>query len=324
MAAPFRRSVAVLPALLSLAAAAPAVAATGGTSVPANPPSALSTPAGGVAVAPNVAPPPKVAKKRVQMPTLAAFSVGASRFTDGGTLPVSFRMAGTTGAVRVKLGVYSAGKLVASFDLGRRSTGAAQRYTLSSASARKLPAGSLILKLSGLDARGHHLRGGLQASAAHVVTVAPPAPAPAPSGSHTFPLLGSAWNFGGAGARFGAPRSGHIHQGQDILAPSGTPIVAPAAGTVAYTAYQAAGAGYYVVMKEAGQDYSYAFMHLLAGSTAVHAGEQVSRGQAIGSVGATGDAQGPHLHFEIWQGPWQAGGHPIDPLPYLQQWAAGA
>ena len=39
---------------------------------------------------------------------------------------------------------------------------------------------------------------------------------------------------------------------------------------------------------------------------------------------ATGDAEGPHLHFEIWQGPWQAGGHPIDPLPYVQQWAAGS
>jgi hypothetical protein len=323
MPAPLRRSLAVLLAGPALAAAAPAMAASGGTSVPANPPAASSAPTGGVAVGPNVVPPPRVAaKKRAQMPTLTSFSVGASRFTDGGTLPVSFQMTGTTGAVRVKLGVYSGGKLAASFDLGRRSTGAMQRYTLSSASTRKLPGGSLILKLSGLDARGHHLRGGLQASAAHVVTVAP-APA-APSGSHSFPLLGTGWNFGGAGARFGAPRSGHTHQGQDILAPSGTPIVAPAAGTVTFTAYQASGAGYYVVMKEAGQDYSYAFMHLLAGSTAVRTGEQVSRGQRIGSVGATGDAQGPHLHFEIWQGPWQAGGHPIDPLPYLQQWAAGS
>src|SRR4051812_32878766 len=322
MEAPLRRSLAVLLTCPALAAAAPAMAATGGTSVPVDAPSASTAPTGGVAAAPNAVPPPKVsAKTRTQMPTLTAFSAGASRFTDAGTLPLSFRLAGTTGAVRVKLGVYSGGKLVASFDLGRRKTGVAQRYTLSSASARKLPAGNLILRLSGLDSRGHHLRGGLQASAAHVVTV--PAPAPAPSGTHTFPLLGSAWTFPGPGGRFGAPRSGHIHQGQDISAPSGTPIVAPAAGTVTFVAYQASGAGYYVVMKEAGQDYSYAFMHLLAGSTAVRVGQQVARGQRIGSVGATGDAEGPHLHFEIWQGPWQAGGHPIDPLPYLQQWAAG-
>src|SRR5256885_963863 len=82
--------------------------------------------------------------------------------------------------------------------------------------ARRLPAGNLILRLSGVDARGHPLRGSLQASAAHVVTVAPPQP-PASSGTHTFPLLGSGWSFGGAGGRFGAPRNGHTHQGQDIL-----------------------------------------------------------------------------------------------------------
>jgi murein DD-endopeptidase MepM/ murein hydrolase activator NlpD len=189
---------------------------------------------------------------------------------------------------------------------------------VSAASAKKLPAGSLILRLSGFDSRRHHLRSSLTASAAHVVTVTPSPSPPVSSGSHSFPLLGTSWSFGD---RFGAPRSGHTHQGQDLVASSGTSIVAPAAGTVTFVSYQAAGAGYYVVVHEAGQDIWYAFMHLLAGSTAVRVGQTVSRGQLLGKVGATGDATGPHLHFEIWQGPWQAGGHPIDPLPYLQQWA---
>ena len=48
----------------------------------------------------------------------------------------------------------------------------------------------------------------------------------------------------------------------------------------------------------------------------------MSRGQQLAQVGATGDASGPHLHFEIWIGGWYArGGEPIDPLPQLQRWA---
>jgi murein DD-endopeptidase MepM/ murein hydrolase activator NlpD len=331
MLGPLRRSLAFLVAL-PLAVASPALASTGGTGVPANPPTVPmgqdgGTPAGADYIQPlKVAAPPR---KRAQMPTLTSFTLGASRFSDDGSgLPVSFTMSGSTGVVHVTLGVYSSGKRVAAFDLGRRSTGTTQRYLLGGRSAKRLPAGRLVLRLSGYDSRGHHLRAGLQASAAHVVTVSPPAPTPTPpspsTGSHAFPLLGHSWSFAGPDGRFGAPRSGHIHQGQDVIAVSGTPIVAPAAGTVTFVAYQAGGAGYYVVMHEAGQDIWYAFMHLLAGSTAVHTGQSVARGQLLGKVGATGDASGPHLHFEIWQGPWQAGGHPIDPLPYLQQWAAGS
>ena len=46
-----------------------------------------------------------------------------------------------------------------------------------------------------------------------------------------FPILG-AHDFGGAGGRFGAGRSGHTHEGQDVMAQCGTPLVAVAAGRV--------------------------------------------------------------------------------------------
>jgi len=133
-----------------------------------------------------------------------------------------------------------------------------------------------------------------------------------------------AFSFGGDDARFGAGRPGHIHQGQDVVAASGTPLVAPVAGTVIWKANQPGGAGIYVVVR--GADTStvrdYVFMHLLRGSVLVAAGDVVGAGQQLAQVGATGDASGPHLHFEIWIGGWYArGGAPVDPLPQLQRWA---
>lgn len=135
-----------------------------------------------------------------------------------------------------------------------------------------------------------------------------------------FPVRGP-WSFGGPDARFGAGRAGHVHQGQDVVAASGEPVLAPLAGTITWKADQPAGAGYYLV--EHGSDgRDYVFMHLLKGSLLVATGDAVRAGEQIAQVGATGDASGPHLHFEIWVGGWQAsGGKPIDPLPQLERWA---
>jgi murein DD-endopeptidase MepM/ murein hydrolase activator NlpD len=165
---------------------------------------------------------------------------------------------------------------------------------------------------------------------------APPTPTPAPpveSGSTAgvpspaqtagegavFPVLGL-HSFGDAANRFGAGRIGHIHEGQDVLASEGLEVVAPLAGTIITTAYQAGGAGWYAAEHTVdGLDFFYA--HCQAGSLAVSTGEAVQAGQTICKVGQTGDATGPHLHFEIWVGGWQAAGaHPIDPLPYLEAW----
>jgi murein DD-endopeptidase MepM/ murein hydrolase activator NlpD len=140
------------------------------------------------------------------------------------------------------------------------------------------------------------------------------------SSGHRFPIAGS-FDWGGRDARFGAKRKGHRHQGQDLTAAAGTPVVAPHAGVVEAVDYQARGAGNYVVLESEGEDYDYVFMHLRTRSIAVVVGQRVRTGQRIGEVGSTGESSGPHLHFEIWVGGWYVGGHPIDPLPLLKAWA---
>jgi murein DD-endopeptidase MepM/ murein hydrolase activator NlpD len=122
----------------------------------------------------------------------------------------------------------------------------------------------------------------------------------------------------GAG-RFGAPRAGHTHQGQDTMAACGTPLVAARGGTVQYSGYQSA-AGNYVVIDGKGTPLDFMYAHL-AEPSPLQTGEPVRTGQPIGVVGETGDATACHLHFEIWTAPgWYQGGSPIDPLPFLEQW----
>jgi murein DD-endopeptidase MepM/ murein hydrolase activator NlpD len=146
-----------------------------------------------------------------------------------------------------------------------------------------------------------------------------PTPAQTVADGAVFPVRG-AHSFGDAGNRFGAPRSGHIHQGQDILTAEGTPDAAPLAGTITTTANQPGGAGYYIV-EHSLIGFDFMFAHCEAGSFTVAKGQAVAAGQQICLAGETGDATAPHLHFEMWVGGWQAtSGHPIDPLPYLQAW----
>jgi murein DD-endopeptidase MepM/ murein hydrolase activator NlpD len=155
-----------------------------------------------------------------------------------------------------------------------------------------------------------------------VVVPAPPPPPALAAVPALFPVQG-AYDLGGEQSVFGAARSGHSHQGHDIMAAEGTPVVTPRAGTVHWVGYQAKGAGHYVVV--AGADgRHYAFMHLQAGSITVAKDAPVAAGQQLGAVGATGAADGPHLHFEIWVNGWWASkaSAPLDPLPELLAWAA--
>jgi murein DD-endopeptidase MepM/ murein hydrolase activator NlpD len=135
---------------------------------------------------------------------------------------------------------------------------------------------------------------------------------------YAFPVLGKHEFNMGAG-RFGAPRSGHTHQGQDVTAACGTPLVAARGGQVQYAGWQGA-AGNYIVIDGRGTGFDFMYAHL-AEPSPLHTGDTVRTGQPIGIVGDTGDAEGCHLHFEMWTPPgWYEGGEPIDPLPYLEKW----
>ena len=122
---------------------------------------------------------------------------------------------------------------------------------------------------------------------------------------------------------FGAPRSGgRTHQGIDILARRGTPVVATADGMVVSTRPNRLG-GTVVWVAGAGRRLYY-YAHLDAVAPDVRVGTIVRAGDRLGSVGTTGNAAGgpPHLHFGIYRTPsWLGDGRTaaLDPYPYLRE-----
>ncbi|MFJ9563750.1 transglycosylase family protein [Streptomyces fuscichromogenes] len=124
------------------------------------------------------------------------------------------------------------------------------------------------------------------------------APVDAPIGT-AYHAAGSHWSKG-------------YHTGVDFLAPTGTSVQAIEAGQVV-TAGWGGSYGYQVVIRHADGRYSQ-YAHLSAIS--VRAGQSVSTGQRIGRSGSTGNATGPHLHFEVRTGP--GFGTDIDPIAYLR------
>jgi murein DD-endopeptidase MepM/ murein hydrolase activator NlpD len=111
---------------------------------------------------------------------------------------------------------------------------------------------------------------------------------------------------------------GRGHNGQDMFAACGTPVVASQGGKVREAEYHPVG-GNFVVITEQHTGLDAVYMHLMH-TPRLRVGEKVETGRRIGSVGATGNAWGCHLHFELWTPPgWWAGGQPFDPLPRLQR-----
>jgi len=131
-----------------------------------------------------------------------------------------------------------------------------------------------------------------------------------------FPIRGPHADRGPIGA-FGVGRSGgRRHNGFDVNAACGTPLVAARAGRVRRRAYDPALYGNYVIIRGRLTQRDYWYVHLQRPAP-VRVGQQVSTGQRIGRVGATGNARttGCHLHFEL-----RVRGRPIDPRPELHAW----
>jgi murein DD-endopeptidase MepM/ murein hydrolase activator NlpD len=296
----------ILACLALLAALPPtAVAQGGGAAAPTKPASKRGGGAFGVPV-PGGAKADARARTARRTTLLTSFEVRRKHiYLHGRPARVRFTLSGRR-AVHAHLRVLSAvdRSSVATIDLGERAPGE-HTATFTGLEAGVLPEGTYLLHLAG---RG--LRRAPTASSTADVEFS----------HHAFPIAGP-FDWGGEGSRFGAKRHGHTHQGQDLAAAEGTPVVAPRGGLVEAVQYQAEGAGHYVVLDGDDEDHDYVFMHLRSGSIAVAEGDRVRTGQAIAEVGNTGSSSGAHLHFEIWVGGWYTGGAPIDPLPLLQSWA---
>lgn len=92
------------------------------------------------------------------------------------------------------------------------------------------------------------------------------------------------------------PRGNRFHTGLDLLAGTGAAVGAAGSGTVAFAGYDSGGYGNLVVLHHSlGVSTWYAHLSVIG----VRRGERVGTGALIGRVGATGDATGPHLHFEV-------------------------
>jgi murein DD-endopeptidase MepM/ murein hydrolase activator NlpD len=237
---------------------------------------------------------------------LANATVAGSYLVAGASAPQLLLHAKRAGNATVKV-VNVAGGVALKASPGFSSAGSGTFTWNGTSAGRAAPDGTYRLKLSDPGtAKASVIGGQTQPFGMHL---------------HAFPVPGP-HNFGGPDARFGAPRSGHIHQGQDIPAACGQKEVAFETGVLKVNAFQATGAGYYVVIHGALSGTDAVYMHLQAPSP-VAAGSAVSVGEVIGKVGDTGDAQGCHLHFERWTAPgWYVGGAAYDPLPELQYWDA--
>jgi hypothetical protein len=173
--------------------------------------------------APKDAPKPKTKPKRkpanvAARPRLEAFRVGPTVLTPGQAPTVDFNVKGRAPTIRLRLVVSWPGTTnpERQIDLGRRAANAPQSISLPALADPSLPEGQMSVRIAGRDSAGRILRPGAHLSRVTEVQVR----------GHVFPLRG-VFSYGADDAKFGAKRNGHTHQGQDLLAAEGIPVVAP-------------------------------------------------------------------------------------------------
>jgi murein DD-endopeptidase MepM/ murein hydrolase activator NlpD len=104
------------------------------------------------------------------------------------------------------------------------------------------------------------------------------------------------------------------HYGLDIAADYGSKVRAAGAGTVIFAGWKSNGGGYQVWIAHGSNLYT-TYNHMSGVSVA--RGQELGQGQQVGRVGQSGNATGPHLHFEVWRGAVWDGGTRLNPLGYL-------
>ncbi|HZA40610.1 MAG TPA: peptidoglycan DD-metalloendopeptidase family protein [Actinomycetota bacterium] len=156
-------------------------------------------------------------------------------------------------------------------------------------------------------------RAAAREAAAAAAAPAPTSSAPSDAPIHVPATNGMACPVAGAVSfidSWGYPRSGgRLHQGVDMMAAYGTPVVAITSGNITYAGYGGSAGNWLILSGDDGHGYWY--MHNQ--SNIVTSGH-VSAGQQIATVGDTGNAVGtPHLHFEYHPG----GGGAVNPYPLV-------
>ena len=115
---------------------------------------------------------------------------------------------------------------------------------------------------------------------------------------------------------------GRPHNAIDIMAPAGTQVVAVAEGTVEKLFFSRGGGGITAYVRSPDRRWTYYYAHLRDYAPGLREGQRVRRGDPIGTVGSTGNANpsGPHLHFAIHRMEeserWHQG-TPVNPYPVL-------
>jgi murein DD-endopeptidase MepM/ murein hydrolase activator NlpD len=140
---------------------------------------------------------------------------------------------------------------------------------------------------------------------------------PAPKAGTRAPSAGG-WLWPVSGYNYVSQYFYSGHHAIDIAASYGTPVVAAVGGTVVRAGWNGYTGGGNVIWVMQGTKLYTTYNHL--SSWSVRVGQRVSAGQIIGHVGATGEATGPHLHFEVWLGyPWGLGSvaDAVNPCIYL-------
>lgn len=154
----------------------------------------------------------------------------------------------------------------------------------------------------------------------------PSAEAPALSPSASGPLLIPVANVSAdqlvdsfADERAGGARA---HRAIDIMAPAGTPVVAAAPGTVE-SLFQSDAGGLTIYVRSVDRRTIYYYAHLQGYAAGIEEGQRIARGDHIGFVGSTGNADedGPHLHFAVMgaapEANWWDAATAINPYPLL-------